>query len=394
MSILQALRPSQPEIASSAAPRGKGRQRTAVEASPARIVVRLASRPGCDTRRVSPARSWRAPAASRAQRPPAAKIQDLGSDVDLQGADAVPPLPRLAEPIRCEREERFRILKGDLRRGIGSRGREPPQLVEKIAGRLPAQDLERERRADEGQTIRSFEILRERGVELRDTPGPVASAQGGQDRIGQHQRDAFPVAQPPNERETRAGGLEARSRVKISLQGGAVVVSATSHRCDVERLGELRAGPNEGDALDHPAEVGECRSLRDERVGQDRAEVCMLGGREDPIGGLERALRVRRPGEEVAPGELAIEGDDGGVSREVCELGGGRLEGGEGGGVAEVADEHSAQRGGRPGDGRPIAELAADLERRPEVPLGGLVPTGVLGFSPARSGAAPGRPWS
>ena len=97
----------------------------------------------------------------------------------------------------------------------------------------------------------------------------------------------------------------------------------------------------------------------------------MLRGREREVCHLDRPAVVVE--QEVRPRELAVERDQDRVAREVRELTASRLEDGDRLGVAVGEVEGEAERGDGSGDRRAIAQLAAQLDGRAQMPLGGVV---------------------
>ena len=150
----------------------------------------------------------------------------------------------------------------------------------------------------------------------------------------------------------------------------------TACRREAVRLDEL-AGGERAEPFDRPAEVGERRALRHERVGNDRREVGVLGGLENPVCDLDRPAVV--VAQEVRPRKLAAESDARGVGGLIGELIGGRFEEGERLSGPPRTEEGPAEGGGGSRRRRSVSELALGRDRLAEVALGCLVAPGCRG---------------
>ena len=143
------------------------------------------------------------------------------------------------------------------------------------------------------------------------------------------------------------------------------------------RSGQPLTGLDDTDPFLDATEVPERAALRDERVGQERDEVGMLGDVECPVGHLDRSPVVS--GEHARAGQLAVQGCERRVVAEVGELDDGRLEQGDGLGGSAGGQVRLAERSDRPGGRRPVLARPIELGRAKEECLRLVVAAGLRG---------------
>ena len=284
---------------------------------------------------------------------------------------------RVGEPPRRQRRGPASLLQVADETQVGARSDEVCDLGQDVLDVIAP-----ERRHERGIGEELDPVLRRGAIgqcvcEDRHGAVPLAEAVAGVAQAYRKTEGPVALTHPARKSEALCGRLEDGRRVDLALVDRPIVDASQESRHEAGRSGQPLTGLDDADPFLDATKVPERGPLRDERVGQERHEVGMLGDIECPIGHLDRPPVIS--GEHARAGQLAMEGGERRVVPEVGELDDCWFEQVDGLGGSASGQVSPSERGDRPCRRHAVLALAIELGRAEEECLRLVMAAGLRG---------------